>query len=268
MPGQFSGLAVADQTVYVSSNFVNTTDYSDAQYSGGYVYDGGLLALDTFSGIKIWEYPIQGSVESPILGNNMVYAVSDNGKVYALTTMDGTEIWKRATGTNLGHGILSNGSLYVGTTKGVDCFNALNGNVIWNFVTDEYAGSSATLPLYSDEVVYVGWNGPQFFSSVTQHEFYALNALTGEKIGNYTLGCTVQNSPTITDNIIYIGASWVTEESPDYTGPGAVIALNSTVAFTPQNFSSASALAVVLSASVIVAVVSLGLIIYFKKRKR
>jgi outer membrane protein assembly factor BamB len=267
MPGQFSGLAVADQTVYVSSNFVNTTDYSDAQYSGGYVYDGGLLALDTFSGIKIWEYPIQGSVESPILGNNMVYAVSDNGKVYALTTMDGTEIWKRATGTNLGHGILSNGSLYVGTTKGVDCFNALNGNVIWNFVTDEYAGSSATLPLYSDEVVYVGWNGPQFFSSVTQHEFYALSALTGEKIGNYALGYTVQSSPTIVDSTIYIGASWVTEESPDYTGPGALIALNSTVAFSPQNSSSASAFVVVLSASVIVAVVSLGLIIYFKRHK-
>ena len=77
----------------------------------------------------------------------------------------------------------------------------------------------------------------------------------------------MQNSPTIIDSIIYIGASWVTEESPDYTGPGALIALNSTVAFSPQNSSSASAFVVVLSASVIVAVVSLGLIIYFKRHK-
>lgn len=266
MPGQFGALALGGQTIYVSSNFVNTTDYSDAQYSGGYVYDGGVLALNAFSGIKMWEYPIKGSVELSILGNKTVYAVSDNGKVYALNALDGTEIWKHSTGTNLGHGLLANGSLYVGSSEGVICFNALNGVVIWNFRAEDYTDSSATSPVYADGVIYVGWNGPQFFASVTQHNFYALDAFTGEKIGNYTLRYTVQNSPVIINSAVYIGASWVTEESPDYAGPGAVIALNSTITLSPQPSTPSSALAVTLIVIVVIAVTA-GLLLY-RKRKR
>jgi outer membrane protein assembly factor BamB len=228
-PGVFSGFTVAGQTVYVSSNFVNTTDYLDAEYSGGYIYEGGILALNASNGITMWNYTIHGSVESPIVVNDMAYAVSDNGKVYALDASDGTEIWKYATEKSLGHAQFADGALYVGSSDGAYCFDATKGNVLWNFAADDYADSSATYPTYADGVIYLGWNGPQFFSRVTQHNFYALNARGGEKIGNCTLAYTINSSPKVVDNVIYIGASSVTEESPDFIVPSAVIALNSTI---------------------------------------
>jgi len=236
-PGQFSHFTVAGQIVYVSSNFVNTTDYLDAQYSGGYIYEGGILALNASNGTKMWSYPIHGSVESPIIVNDIAYAVSDNGKVYALDASDGTEIWKYATEKSLGHAQFADGALYVGSSDGAYCFDATKGDVLWNFIADDYADSSATYPTYADGVIYLGWNGPQFFSRVIQHNFYALNARSGEKIGNYPLGYTIKSSPKVVGNVIYIGASSVTEESPDFIVPGAIIALNSTITLShsPSN---------------------------------
>ena len=260
-PGQFSSLVASGQNVYVSSNFVNTTDIT-----GGTVYEGGVLALNALGGTRIWNYPTDSSVESLIVANGTVHAVSGIGNVYALDASNGRVIWVYPTRLSTGPALLVNSSLFVGSSTGVYCFDASNGHVIWNFATDAYAGSSATFPVYSDGVVYVGWNGPQFFSSVTQHDFYALDALTGEKIGNYTLGYTVQNSPAIINSTVYVGASWVTEESPDYAGPGAVVALNSTITLSPQPSTPSSALAVTLIVIVIIAVAA-GLLLY-RKRKR
>jgi outer membrane protein assembly factor BamB len=217
--------------------------------------------------MRIWDYPIDSSVESLIVANDTLHAVSGNGNVYALDASSGRVTWVYPTRLSTGPALLVNNNLFVGSSAGVYCFDASNGHVIWNFAADDYAGSSATFPVYSDGVVYVGWNGPQFFSSVTQHNFYALDAFIGEKIGNYTLGYTVQSSPTVLNSTTYISASFVTEESPDYAGQGAVIALNSTITLLPAPSTPSSALAVTLIAIVVIAAIA-GLLIYFKKRKR
>ena len=274
-PGQFSSLVVAGNTVYVSSNFVNTTDYLDAKYSGGYVYNGGILALNAISGIRMWDYPIDGSVESPILSNGKVCAVSDN-EVYAVNASDGAVIWGSAVKTNLGHARLVNGSLYVGSSDGVYCFDTSNGAVNWNFTANDYTTSSTTYPTYADGIIYVGWNGPQSFSPITEHNFYALDAVSGEKIGNYTLGYTIKSSPTVVNSVIYVGASSVSEESPDFSGPGAVIALNSTIAplppLTPSVSPSSSPLfpdsTTTLIAGVAIVVVVILAVGFFIRRKR
>jgi len=239
--GQFSSLAVAGHTVYVSSNSVNTTGYVDAKYSGGYVYNGGILALNAISGVRKWKYPIDGSVESPILSNGKVYAISDN-KVNALNASDGTVIWNYAVEKNFGNARFVNGSLYIGSSDGVYCFDPSNGTVIWNFTADDYTASSATYPTYANGIIYVGWNGPPSFSPITENNFYALDALSGEKIGNYTLGYTIKSAPTVVNGVIYLGASSISQKNVDYAGPGAVIALNSTIALLPVPTPSASPL--------------------------
>ena len=271
-PGQFSSLVNAGQNIYVSSNFENTTGQS-AQNPSGNVYQGGDLALDASNGTRIWDYPISSSVGSPIVANGTVHVVAGNGNVYALDASDGRVIWKYATGLSTGSSLLVNGYLYVGSSDGVYCFDAYDGAVIWNFKASDFADSSATNPTYADGVVYVGWNGPMFFSPVTQHNFYALEAVNGKKLWNYTLGCTVASSPVVVDGTVYVAATFVTSQSPDSESAGAVLALNSTVTSVPLLSSpptsegfSASMLTLIAIGIVAVVIVAAVVVLMFQKR--
>jgi outer membrane protein assembly factor BamB len=261
--GQFSSLVASDQNVYVSSNFVNTTDIT-----GGTVYEGGVSALNALNGTRIWDYQIHSSVGSPIIANDTVYAVSGNGGVYALAASDGKVIWNYSTGLGTGSSLLVNGYLYVGSFDGVYCFDSYNGAVKWNFKATEYADSwGATVPTYANGVIYVGWNGPLFFSPVTQHNFYALDAVSGERIWNYTIGYTILYSPTVAGTEVYIGATYVTESNPDVIGQGAVLALNSTITPLPHSTSFPVSTILIVASVVTVIVVGIGLLVCFKKRK-
>jgi outer membrane protein assembly factor BamB len=267
-PGQFGSFAVANQAVYVSSNFVNTTDYIDAEKSGGFVYEGGVLALNASDGTKIWDYPIRSSVNLPIVANDTVYAVSDDGKVYALAASDRKVIWSYSTDLETGSPLLVDDHLYVGSSIGVYCFDSVNGLVKWNFETNEYANSwGATVPVYADGVIFFGWNGPLFFSPVTEHNFYALDALNGERVWNYTIGYTVLFSPVLVGSTVYMGATYVTKENPDRIGGGAVLALNSTITSLPHSVSSFPFSKVLVVISIVVVVICVVLIVYFKNRK-
>jgi hypothetical protein len=99
-----------------------------------------------------------------------------------------------------------------------------NGAIVWNFATSNFADSSTTNPTYANGVVYVGWNGPTAFAPVTQNNFYALNALNGKVLWNYTLGYT-DPLAVVSNGVVYIGADHVTTQSPDFEGPGVVLAL-------------------------------------------
>ena len=253
---------IFDDKIYVSYNNYSKTDPD--------YHAGGVYALDALNGKLLWNFKTSSSVGNPLVADGICYVVSGDSFLTAFDASDGTIVWNYAAKTNLGSLQSVNGSLFAGSSAGVFCFDASDGTVIWNFAADEFVGSSATCPVYAEGVIYVGWNGPQFFSSVTRHDFYALDALTGEKIGNYTLGYAVKNSPTVMNSTIYIGASSVTEENPDWAGPGAVIALNSTITLSPSISFSASTItliAVGVIAAIAVAV-GAGLLVYFKKRKR
>ena len=231
--GQFSSFVVSDQSLYVSSNFVDTRNYIDAEKSGGYVYQGGVLALNSQDGIRIWNYSINNSVGKPLIVNSMVYAVSGDGVVYAFNAANGTVIWSYTSGMALGSLLSSEGYLYVGSSSGVYCFDVTNGKVVWNFVAGDFTGSSGTNPTFADGIIYFGWSGPMFFSPATQHNFYALDAWTGQKLWNYTLGYTVWSNPVVVGSTIYVGGNFVSTRNPDFESSGAVLALKSSIASLP-----------------------------------
>jgi outer membrane protein assembly factor BamB len=223
--GDFSSLAADGQNVYVASSYVDTTNFINSENVNGRVFDGGVVALNAPNGETIWNYPIDSSVTSPIIANGTVYVVSGDGSAYAFNAADGALKWHYVAGTGLGQPFLVNSYLYIGSSFGAYCLNPNNGSVIWNFATSDFAGSSPTYPTYSDGVIYVGWNGPMFFSPSTQHNFYAVDASDGKELWNYTIGYTVQSPPAVAVGTVYIGANWVTTQSPDFEGSGAVLAL-------------------------------------------
>jgi outer membrane protein assembly factor BamB len=172
-------------------------------------------------------------VGTPTIVKNTVYVVSGDGVLYAFNTTDGRVSWSYTAGTGLGSLLPVNGYLYVGSSSGVYCFNANNAEIIWNFAAGDFAASSPTFPTYADGVIYVGCNGPMFFSHVTQHNFYALNASNGEQLWNCALGYTVASSPLVENGAVYISGNFVSSESPDSESSGVVLALKPSLTSLP-----------------------------------
>ena len=261
-PGRFSALTNGGQNVYISSNFVDTNGNLDVENGSGYVYEGSVLALNALNGTRIWDYPIHSSVESPIIANDTVYAVSGDGNVYALAASDGKPIWNYSIELETSPPLLVNGYLYVGSSAGVYCFNASTGTVNWNFKATEFAGSwGVTIPAYTNGVIYVGWNGNP--RAPATYYFYALDALSGDRIWNYTIDGTVRYSPVVAGTTVYIGATYPTEEYPYMRGLGAVLALNSTITSLPHSTSLPFSTTLVVASVITVTFASIGLLVYF-----
>ena len=239
MQGSFISLVVDGANVYVSC------DYYDVAKAANLIadYDAcGILAFNAQNGQLIWSDKFSHVVSSFTFAGSTVYLVSGsgfvngqgnvasrNGFVYALDSSNGNVLWNYTSGQSLGSSLFVSGNLCVGTSGGVCCFNANNGAVIWNFTTTNFSDSSATNPTYANGIVYVGWNGPMFFSSVTQHDFYALDASNGKGLWSYPLPYTIMSSPTAADGTVYVGASFVTSLSPDNEKGGALLALSQNV---------------------------------------
>ena len=273
--GQYSSFVVTDQNLYISSNFVDTRNYIDAQKSGGFVYKGGVLALNAQNGTRVWSYPLDSSVGTPLIVNNVVYVVSGDGVVYAFNAADGTIVWNYTSGDGLGSLLSANGYLYVGSSSGVYCLVADNGGVVWNFATSDFSGSSGTNPTFVDGIIYVGWNGPMFFSPITRHNIYALDAWNGQKLWNYTSEYTVSAYPVVANGTVFIGGNFISTRSPDYENSGTVLALRPNVVslpFTPSSTPTSTpatpeTLPYILLLFVIVIAVIVGLSVYLKKHK-
>ncbi len=231
--GQFGSFLTDGRNVYVSSNSVDTRNNLDAQNSGGSVYEGGIACLDGVSGKMLWNYPIDDSVGQPVAVDDTLYVASGNGVLYSFNASNGKALWSYTAGTGIGSIHAVDGYLYVGSSTGVLCLNRFNGAVIWNFAASDFTGSSPCYPTYADGIVYVGANGPMFFSPVTHWNFYAVDASTGERLWNYTLGYGVASEPTFEKGVVYIGGDFVTGRSPDLESAGAVIALKPSIASLP-----------------------------------
>ncbi len=115
----------------------------------------------------------------------------------------------------LGSLLSVDGYLYAGSSSGVYCFNAQNGAVIWVFAADEYASSSQPPSHLRRRHNLLRMEWPLIFlKQHTQHSFFALEAASGKKLWNYTLGTTITAQPVIENGTVYVSGSFVTTQSP------------------------------------------------------
>jgi eukaryotic-like serine/threonine-protein kinase len=263
--GYFGSLIVTGGNVYVYRNMD----------TGRNVGPASILAIGAENGSLIWNYTTSDTVSDFTFANSTVYGVTSFGNVSALDASNGTVIWNYKDYSKLGSVLVANGYLYVSSTVGVSCFNAYTGARIWNYQASDYSpytDSSPTNSTYADGIIYFGWNGPMFFSPITQHNFYALDAFNGKKLWNYTLANTVMSSPVVANGTVYIGASFVTSESPDYESSGTVLALNSTVTSlslpTSESFSASTLMIIAIGIVVFAAVLVVVFIVYRKKANK
>lgn len=162
-----------------------------------------IYALNGQTGEIIWRYAVHNSIKNTIaVGDDLVFAQTAQGSVYALKTEDGDLKWGKQLVVNglpaLTEGLaVSNGVVYAGTGNGLCALNAQTGERIWQS-KEWQQGEGATATLTLGKGMLIGsaqWKG-----------LYGNDAQTGElkwhlsKSGISNRGA----SATIHDNLLYV----------------------------------------------------------------
>ncbi len=183
--------------------------------------DGYLYAVEAASGGEVWRADIGNVTDravrtdsignspnptgydylqsSPVAAGERVYIGSADGKVYALDAATGEVAWAFQTGAKVrATPNVTAGVVYVGSwDKTMLALDAQTGELRWQ--TPVY-GQVQTTALVVDDLVY---------SASRKASVVALNVETGEKVWEFNYGGNmwVESSPTLLDDMLYIGSS-------------------------------------------------------------
>lgn len=189
----------------------------------------------------LWNYTTnQDAVFSTIVENGFVYATSENQggspiTLFCINASTGAQVWS-TTGTFLNVAV-ANGYVYISQAIGanlpatalpffngaVSCLNASTGAQMWY---NSY-GSELSSPVVGGGIVY--FEGADLT--------FALNALTGAQIWNYTGIYSYSDTPVLEGANLYVfGASLVSSEN--FTWQSAVYALDASTGQELWNYTA------------------------------
>jgi len=184
----------------------------------------------------LWNYTTGGGVlSSPAIVNGVVYIASADDNVYALNAATGHKLWNYTMGGDPGVSspAIVGGKVYIGSeipagSNGfvgvVYALDAATGAKLWNYTTGNYYNYVDSSPAVVDGVVYIGSSVGLAVSltspapsTIILGTVYALNAINGDKLWNFTTDSSVDSSPAVASGVVYVGSE-----------DGYVYALNST----------------------------------------
>lgn len=149
---------------------------------------------------KLWHvrYKVSSRVQ-PIIAQGLVFIPSNDGKLYALRTQDGSEAWSYQTqGPLVNTAAYDNGRVFFGSTDHyVYALNASNGSLIWKYQTED---TVKTAPVVAQNTVFIG---------SSDGYFYALDALTtnpnGRLIWRYNVGAPIYDVAAYDNGKVFFG---------------------------------------------------------------
>jgi len=145
-----------------------------------------------------WAAPTGNFVwSSPVVANGIVYAGSDDKRLYALDTATGSTLWMTNVGVPFENAAaVANGILYVAALGTLYAFDAATGTQKWSVLIGVGAGSYSS-PVIANGVVYVGsYDG----------NLYAYDANSGASKWNATTGNEITSSPAVANGLVYAGS--------------------------------------------------------------
>ncbi len=164
-----------------------------------------LYAFDLVTGQKKWEYYAGANIQaSPLVLNDKLFVVAENGFIHKLDAKTGTLVKK----INIGGTLLSspygeqkgkdgNDYIYIGTgnTNTLYAYDATADTMEWVFTTDGNVYSSPTL--YDTLILFGSYDG----------KVYALDKEDGVKAWEFTTGGPVHSSPTTSNSgYVFVGS--------------------------------------------------------------
>jgi outer membrane protein assembly factor BamB len=132
----------------------------------------------------------------------------------------------------------------------------------WTF---EVENDDASEPVVADGKVYVGSNGPMFSVMHIYHKVYALDAITGTELWNYTIEGNAGHI-IVADGVVYVGSSQASTENNEENG--YVYALKPTENASPPPSKPNSDLQwIAIVAVVVIVILAISFIGYRIRRK-
>lgn len=164
-------------------------------------WSGNIYALDSNTGIILWQFPAGGVIfSSPSVIGNTVYVGSGTQNIYAINAEAGSQKWKFccAEDSVWGSPAVAEGILYVQDLVGkVHALDINTGTLLWSYKTGAAPSSSFSSAAIANGVVYIG----------SQDEFvYAFNAKSGNLLWKFQTGGPVLTSPAVANDMVYIGS--------------------------------------------------------------
>jgi outer membrane protein assembly factor BamB len=171
---------------------------------------GNVYCLDAASGEKLWNFSTGANSykRSPaISADGYVFVTNENGDVFCLNATSGAFVWDFAVGAAVSSAVSVDGFIYFGSSDGnAYCFNASSGAKIWNYTTwynsagpshGYYWGNTVSDPALDYSHVYVG---------SSDFDVFCLDALTGEKIWNFSTSAGVYLPPSVAGGCVFAGS--------------------------------------------------------------
>jgi len=224
--GIFSSPAVADNRVFIGTldGFFYCLNMTNGEILWEYAFGGApilsspavaygkvffgtdnpnctLYALDEFTGDFLWGFsdgtPIQGS---PAVVDELVFIGTLGGTLYALNEISGDILWSYTISAPI-HSSPAVDSfkqlVIIGAEYDVVCVEEMTGTPRWMFSTSSEIGFSSPA-ITSNGLVYIGSH---------DNNVYCINETTGVEVWNFTTGGTIDSSPAISAEHLFIGSS-------------------------------------------------------------
>ena len=200
------------------------------------------VSSDSTAPTLLWNYSLDNAVYSPAVSNGVVYVGTSGSNIYALNAENGSQVWNYSANQEAYTSptiAVADGAVYVGGFNNVFAINAKNGAQLWN---DNYGEDARYFnsPVVVNSVVYSGaqeggfssfnaknghqiWGYPYDNQSASiiyvtssaavandnvyfaeSDQIYALNAATGAKLWNYSIGGDFGSTPAVANGIVYV----------------------------------------------------------------
>ncbi|CAD6491053.1 MAG: Outer membrane protein assembly factor BamB [Candidatus Argoarchaeum ethanivorans] len=162
-------------------------------FAGG---DPALYCVNISDHSILWRFNTSDDVTTtPAIKDGVVFFATES-RMYAVDMEEG-EMWNCSLTVTFSSPAVAYGNVYIGSDeKRFYCFNASNGDEVWNRSVNDVIRSS---PAVADGTVYFGTN--------TGHgTVYALDATDGTLRWSYDTGNYIMSSPSISDGILFIGS--------------------------------------------------------------
>ena len=180
--------------------FLINTSWSEFRFSlnhkGTNPYENVLSAETVGSMDVLWTHASGPVDSSPSVVNELVYAGSWDGNLYAMNASTGSTVWSFQTGGYVSSSpAVASGVVYFATYNSMFyAANARTGALLWSY---PMFGSVYSSPAVVNGIVYVA-DGSGFV--------YALNASTGMLLWSYRTGGSVTSSPAVVNGVVYVGS--------------------------------------------------------------
>jgi len=189
---------VVNGRVYVGSpdNNICCFEVSDGTKVWSFETSGNVYCLDAASGEKLWDFSTGANSykESPaISADGYVFVTNENGDVFCLDATSGAHVWDVTVGDRVGSAVAVDGFVFFGSSDGnAYCLNASNGAKIWNYTTWYNSAGPSHNYHWGNRVSDLAVAYGRVYLGSSDFDVFCLDALTGEKIWNFSTGGIVR----------------------------------------------------------------------------